>query len=95
MATTILWFILVGAVVGALARLLVPGRNPIGIVLTILVGVAGAILGGLVANALGAGTLVAFIFAIIIAAIGVALLTGARGGGGGRRSGWRTRSWSR
>jgi uncharacterized membrane protein YeaQ/YmgE (transglycosylase-associated protein family) len=89
MAMTILWFILVGAVVGALARLLVPGRNPIGIVLTILVGVAGAILGGVIAHALGAGTVIAFIFAVIIAAIGVALLTGAQGGG------WRTRRRAR
>jgi uncharacterized membrane protein YeaQ/YmgE (transglycosylase-associated protein family) len=87
MVTTILWFILVGAVIGVLARLLVPGRNPIGIVLTILVGVAGAILGGVIANALGAGTVIAFIFAVIIAAIGVVILTGAQGG----RFGWRTR----
>ncbi|MCW2912533.1 MAG: hypothetical protein JWN52_601 [Actinomycetia bacterium] len=91
MATTILWFILVGAVVGVLARLLVPGRNPIGIVLTILVGVAGAILGGVIANALGAGTVIAFIFAVIIAAIGVALLTGAQGGRGGWWARGRTR----
>jgi uncharacterized membrane protein YeaQ/YmgE (transglycosylase-associated protein family) len=91
MAMTILWFILVGAVVGVLARLLVPGRNPIGIVLTILVGVAGAILGGVIANALGAGTVIAFIFAIIIAAVGVALLTGAQGGRGGWWARGRTR----
>jgi uncharacterized membrane protein YeaQ/YmgE (transglycosylase-associated protein family) len=91
MAMTILWFILVGAVVGVLARLLVPGRNPIGIVLTILVGVAGAILGGVIANALGAGTVIAFIFAVIIAAIGVALLTGAQGGRGGWWARGRTR----
>jgi len=89
---TILWFILVGAVVGVVARLLVPGRNPIGIALTILVGVAGAILGGVVADALGAGTAVAFIFAVIIAAVGVAILTGAQNG---RRGGWRTRARTR
>ncbi|MEV4006500.1 hypothetical protein, partial [Actinomadura sp. NPDC049753] len=59
MLTTILWFIVVGAVIGALARLVVPGRNPIGILLTVLVGIAGAILGGVVADALGAGMLVA------------------------------------
>ncbi len=69
MLTTILWFIVVGAVIGALARLIVPGRNPIGILLTILVGIAGAILGGVVADALGAGTLVAIVFAIVIAAL--------------------------
>lgn len=92
MLTTILWFIVVGAVIGALARLLVPGRNPIGVLLTVLVGVAGAVLGGVVADALGAGSVVAFVFAIVIAALGVAALTGLNTRGhGGRKSGWRTR----
>ncbi|XRQ12063.1 GlsB/YeaQ/YmgE family stress response membrane protein, partial [Actinomadura welshii] len=90
MLTTILWFIVVGAVVGALARLLVPGRNPIGVLLTILVGIAGAVLGGVVADALGAGTLVAIVFALLIAAAGVVALTSLNTRGEGRR-GWRTR----
>ncbi|MBT2208522.1 MULTISPECIES: GlsB/YeaQ/YmgE family stress response membrane protein [Actinomadura] len=91
MLTTILWFIVVGAVIGALARLLVPGRNPIGILATVLVGVVGAILGGVIANALGAGTLIAIVFAVVIAALGVAALTstnGRRGSGRGRGRGW-------
>jgi uncharacterized membrane protein YeaQ/YmgE (transglycosylase-associated protein family) len=83
---TILWFIIVGAVIGALARLFVPGRNPIGILMTILVGIVGALIGGVIANALGAGQLVAFIFALIIAVAGVALLTAFQ-----RRGGWRAR----
>ncbi|WP_067456937.1 GlsB/YeaQ/YmgE family stress response membrane protein [Actinomadura macra] len=91
MLTTILWFIVVGAVIGALARLLVPGRNPIGVLLTILVGVAGAILGGVIADALGAGTLIAFVFAVILAALGVAALTTANGRGHGGRWHGRTR----
>ncbi|MFI0483813.1 GlsB/YeaQ/YmgE family stress response membrane protein [Actinomadura sp. 9N215] len=91
MLTTILWFIVVGAVIGALARLLVPGRNPIGVVLTVLVGVGGAILGGVIADALGAGTLVAVVFAIVIAALGVAGLTSANSRGHGRWRGWRPR----
>ena len=85
MLSTILWFIIIGAVIGVLARLIVPGRNPIGILLTILVGIAGAIIGGVVADSLGAGTLIAFLFALIIAAVGVALLTAANRGG---RRGW-------
>lgn len=91
MLTTILWFIVVGAVIGALARLVVPGRNPIGILLTVLVGIAGAILGGVVADALGAGMLVAFVFAVVIAALGVAALTTMHTRGRGRGHGWRTR----
>ncbi|MEU8799654.1 hypothetical protein [Spirillospora sp. NPDC048819] len=92
MLTTILWFIVVGAVIGALARLLVPGRNPIGVLLTILVGIAGALVGGVIADALGAGTLIAVVFAVVIAALGVAALTSlnTRGDGRkGRRHGWR------
>ncbi|MFC5749378.1 GlsB/YeaQ/YmgE family stress response membrane protein [Actinomadura rugatobispora] len=89
MLTTILWFIIVGAVVGALARLIVPGRNPIGMLLTILVGIAGAILGGVVSDALGAGTLVAIVFSVLIAALGVAVLTSVNSRGGGRRWGAR------
>lgn len=42
----IIVFILVGLVVGVLARLLLPGRDPIGIIATILVGIVGAIIGG-------------------------------------------------
>jgi uncharacterized membrane protein YeaQ/YmgE (transglycosylase-associated protein family) len=91
MLTTILWFIVVGAVIGALARLVVPGRNPIGILLTVLVGIAGAILGGVVADALGAGMLVAFVFAVVIAALGVAALTTMNMRGRGRGHGSRTR----
>jgi uncharacterized membrane protein YeaQ/YmgE (transglycosylase-associated protein family) len=84
---TVLWFIIIGAVIGALARLIVPGRNPIGILLTILVGIVGALLGGMIADSLGAGQFVALVFAIVIAALGVALLTAVYRGGG--RSGWR------
>ncbi|WP_433477444.1 GlsB/YeaQ/YmgE family stress response membrane protein [Spirillospora sp. CA-142024] len=92
MLTTILWFIVVGAVIGALARLLVPGRNPIGVLLTILIGIAGSIVGGVIADALGAGALIAFVFAVVVAALGVAALTSLNTGGhGGRRSGWRPR----
>jgi uncharacterized membrane protein YeaQ/YmgE (transglycosylase-associated protein family) len=39
-------YILVGLVVGAIARLLMPGRDPIGILGTIVVGIVGAIIGG-------------------------------------------------
>ena len=76
MLMTVIWFILIGAVVGLLARLVVPGRNSIGTLMTILVGIVGAVLGGVIAGAVGAGTLVAFIFAVVIAAVLVAMLSG-------------------
>jgi uncharacterized membrane protein YeaQ/YmgE (transglycosylase-associated protein family) len=72
---TILWFIIIGAIIGALARLFIPGKNPMGILMTILVGIIGAIIGGVISNALGTGRFVAFIFALIIAVAAVAAIT--------------------
>lgn len=42
----IIGFILIGLVVGVLARLLLPGKDPIGIIATIVVGIVGALIGG-------------------------------------------------
>jgi uncharacterized membrane protein YeaQ/YmgE (transglycosylase-associated protein family) len=50
---TILGWILFGLVVGAIAKLLMPGRDPGGFIVTILLGVAGALLGGFVGRAMG------------------------------------------
>jgi uncharacterized membrane protein YeaQ/YmgE (transglycosylase-associated protein family) len=46
----------VGVIVGVLARLLVPGRDPIGVLGTIVIGIAGAVLGGWLAGAFLAET---------------------------------------
>ena len=51
--TGIITAIIVGAIVGALGRLVVPGRQPIPIWLTILIGIAGAIVGNVLASAIG------------------------------------------
>lgn len=48
-------FIVFGLVVGALARLIKPGRQHLSLVATLLVGIAGSVIGGLIANALGTG----------------------------------------
>ena len=50
----VVWLI-VGIIAGALARLLVPGEDPMGLLGTMLLGLAGSVLGGLVADALIAG----------------------------------------
>jgi uncharacterized membrane protein YeaQ/YmgE (transglycosylase-associated protein family) len=50
----IVWTAITGLIVGALARLAVPGPNPMSIGMTILVGIAGAFIGGLVGQLLGA-----------------------------------------
>jgi uncharacterized membrane protein YeaQ/YmgE (transglycosylase-associated protein family) len=46
----IIWWIIVGLIVGALARLLVPGRDPMSWIGTILLGIAGAFVGGFIGN---------------------------------------------
>jgi uncharacterized membrane protein YeaQ/YmgE (transglycosylase-associated protein family) len=44
--TSIIGWIIFGAIVGALARLLMPGRDPVGCLLTIVLGIVGSVLGG-------------------------------------------------
>src|SRR5450759_24653 len=62
-----LWWIIstavTGLVVGGLGRLAVPGRQPIGLLWTMLLGVAGSMLGTLVGHAVGVGTLLLEILA--------------------------------
>jgi uncharacterized membrane protein YeaQ/YmgE (transglycosylase-associated protein family) len=69
----ILGWILFGLIVGALAKLVMPGRDPGGIIVTMLIGVAGAVLGGFIGRALGfygegeaAGFLMSFLGAILL-----------------------------
>jgi uncharacterized membrane protein YeaQ/YmgE (transglycosylase-associated protein family) len=48
-----LWTLIIGLVVGAIAKLLMPGRDPGGIIVTMLIGVAGALLAGFLGQGLG------------------------------------------
>ena len=72
----ILGWILFGLIVGALAKLVMPGRDPGGIIVTMLIGIAGAVLGGFIGRALGfygpresAGFLMSFLGAIVLLAL--------------------------
>ncbi|HEX2822682.1 MAG TPA: GlsB/YeaQ/YmgE family stress response membrane protein [Streptosporangiaceae bacterium] len=90
----IVWLV-IGLVIGALARLLVPGRQHIGIIMTILIGIVAALVGGFVTAAIiGAGhTVITFIVALIAAALLVSAFTTR--GYGRYRSRSRSRSRSR
>ncbi|HSV64695.1 MAG TPA: GlsB/YeaQ/YmgE family stress response membrane protein [Mycobacteriales bacterium] len=46
----IIWLLIIGLIAGALARLLVPGRDPMGILGTIVLGVVGSLVGGFLGN---------------------------------------------
>ena len=56
----ILGWILLGLIAGAIAKAIMPGDDPGGIDVTTMIGIAGAILGGLIASALDIGDLVEF-----------------------------------
>jgi uncharacterized membrane protein YeaQ/YmgE (transglycosylase-associated protein family) len=70
-----IWFIIVGAVVGVLGRLLHPGRDPMGWLMTIGIGVVAMI----IAAAISSGW-VAFVIGVIVAIVLVALVGRFRGG---------------
>jgi uncharacterized membrane protein YeaQ/YmgE (transglycosylase-associated protein family) len=72
----ILSWIVFGLIVGALAKLVMPGNDPGGIIVTILLGIAGAIVGGMVGRAMGfygpgqaAGYLMSIVGAIVLLAL--------------------------
>lgn len=71
----IISWIILGLIAGALAKLFMPGEDPGGIIVTIIIGIVGAIVGGFIASAIGLGTVTGFnIGSIIIAVLGSILL---------------------
>jgi uncharacterized membrane protein YeaQ/YmgE (transglycosylase-associated protein family) len=78
LAVKLLWWALIGLVIGALARLVLPGSQAIGWLGTIGAGIAGALLGGVIADALNVGGLLQFLIAIAVAAVLIAFLAGSR-----------------
>jgi uncharacterized membrane protein YeaQ/YmgE (transglycosylase-associated protein family) len=77
-------FIVAGLVIGALARLIRPGDQNLSLLMTLLLGLAGSVIGGLVANALGTGDIfelnfLGFIVAVIAAVVLIGIAEGAAG----------------
>lgn len=73
MLGSLIFWIIVGLVAGALAKLIMPGDDPGGIIVTMLIGIAGAIVGGFLAGLIGIGG-GGIIWTIIIATIGAIIL---------------------
>ena len=74
-----IWLIIVGAIVGALGRLLHPGRDPMGWIVTILIGIASLVIAGIIFSGFWE-----FVIGVIVAIILVALvgrMFGTRGRG--------------
>lgn len=70
----ILFYIVIGLIAGALGKLIMPGDDPGGIIVTILIGIAGAFVGGFITqNILGLGS-GGLIWSIIVATLGAVIL---------------------
>ena len=85
----ILGLIVVGLIIGALARLIKPGKQRLSILMTLVLGVVGALIGGVVASLLGTGNIWELnVLGFIVAVIAAVLLIGvAEGISGGRSRG--------
>ena len=85
----ILGLILVGVIIGVVARLILPGRQRIGVLMTVVLGIAGAVIGGVIASALAVGDVfelnfIGFIVAVLSAIALIAVADRAGIGDGGR-----------
>jgi len=85
MIGTILSAIVVGAIVGALARLIMPGKQSIGVIMTIVLGILGSLIGSWVtyqigySNSNGGWAFVPFLVGVVVAIVLIALYVGITG----------------
>lgn len=71
----IISWIILGLVVGALAKWIMPGKDPGGIIITIVIGIVGALIGGFLSSLVGLGTVTGLnLGSIIIALVGALIL---------------------
>jgi uncharacterized membrane protein YeaQ/YmgE (transglycosylase-associated protein family) len=72
--------VLLGLVIGALARLALPGPDPMGIGMTIVIGIAGAFIGGLITSLIAGRNAWSFLVAVACSTVIVYLIRRSRGG---------------
>jgi uncharacterized membrane protein YeaQ/YmgE (transglycosylase-associated protein family) len=73
LAFSLFWLALTGLIIGALGRLVLPGRHDISLLATALIGIGASLLGGVLANLFDVGWLIQFLVAVVLAAVGVTL----------------------
>ena len=83
MLPAIISAIIVGAIIGALGRLVVRGKQDISVIATILIGIVAALIGTFIAKALGVGDTngvdwIKLVIQIVLAAVGVTVFAGSR-----------------
>ncbi|MET8141619.1 GlsB/YeaQ/YmgE family stress response membrane protein [Sphaerisporangium sp. NPDC005288] len=81
---TILGAIVIGAIIGALGRLVLPGRQPIGWLLTIIVGIVAALIGTAIAQVIGVATTdgidwIELVLQVVLAVVGVGAVAAIKG----------------
>src|SRR4051812_14818213 len=74
----LLWFALIGLLIGALARLVIPGEQQIGILATALYGIGGSLLGGILADILDLGSILSFLVSIGVAVALILVVDGTQ-----------------
>lgn len=82
----IIGFIVAGLIIGGLARLFKSGKQDLSLVATLLLGLAGSVIGGIIANLLGTGSIFELnVLGFIVAVIAAVLLIGVFEGAASRR----------
>ncbi|WP_299053815.1 hypothetical protein [uncultured Nocardioides sp.] len=82
----IIGFLVAGLIIGALARLIKPGKQNLSILWTLLLGIAGSVIGGLIASAIGSGSIGELnVIGFVIAVVAAVLLIGVAEGLAGRK----------
>jgi uncharacterized membrane protein YeaQ/YmgE (transglycosylase-associated protein family) len=84
----VIGFLVAGLVIGALARLIVPGKQHLGILATLALGLIGSLIGGLIAQFFGTGSIWELnVIGFVLAVVAAVLLIGVAEGVAGRSRG--------
>jgi uncharacterized membrane protein YeaQ/YmgE (transglycosylase-associated protein family) len=71
---TWIYFIIIGLLAGGLAKAIMPGRDPGGLIVQLAIGVVGAMIGGFVADFLGLGAQGTWLWELLVATLGAVIL---------------------
>ncbi len=81
----IIGFLVAGLIIGALARLIKPGKQNLSLVMTLVLGIVGSLIGGIIASLLGTGSIMELnVLGFIVAVIAAVLLIGVAEGMSGK-----------